>query len=747
MTQPATQTRMPNATRTLLAVVDSARDEIDAVLEQGWQATTPAELGSLVEDLVDDALHDRRVDAATTLPVENPAVFALGVALAAIRVERATPFKPGPDDYDRRTNVSVEHPLQSNPGSSALFQRLRALYQRALTALFDADPDITRYVARVILSPTETATPVRDASSESLIKQVAPVTADGTEYVAVPESAATQWCRIKPEQRSVDVPALKRRSDTDKVLVPVTLVREKFAAYAKFGFERLVHRAFHIFRDWRYAKLTAASWRVEKQINDVYVRNAIRRLYGDRRYSTSSTTRPAGPQRTGFRPVTHSRQLATIVDVIRASDLAFSKFHTASEIYERATGYYPPPHRPPNTLWSVNRISGVLQSAAAADTGTNNVVECRTHNDGAPNEYRIAAPRPTPLYTMPADATSRHRWDAYRVVRMRHAAEPLPADATLPVGTRQEAGTTDDPLVSATATTHRFAAAQPHKRELTDIGPAVHPAELELDVTLTEDDVTFLTRAVTGLNGLIAGETLRDGMRQYTRTADGELDVDPETLVELGLVDVHDEPYPTVYTVPREVADTLGLEYVKQEGYAEETPSETALHKYGVALLAAWIAQRDGVDTVVRYARLWRFDLDVDQETLQAHVNSDVADTLASDLRQRRLDVVGLDDGTPVYAGEVQLDHNKSSRVRRNWAKLRYVAESGATAMWLMPDFDALSSVVSDLQTEHCLPDTTLPDTERVSVWQDSFDTHDLYNPGFAAFSTFRSLYPEVTSA
>lgn len=738
------------ATRTMLATVDTPRTDLEAVLEQGWHATTPAALGTLIEDLVDDALHDRSREAAKTLPIENPATFLLGIALAAIRVERATPFQDASDTYNRRTTDAVDKPLQANPGSSAVFQALRDLYQRALLAVFDAHDDSTRFVARILLSPTETTATIRGETTESMIGSISLVTDAETDYVALPAAAATQWCRIKPIHRECATPALTRRPETDDVLVPVALLRAKFAAYTTYGFERLVHRAFHGFRDARYATVRAESWRVEKQLHDTYVRNATQRIYGDRRYDTTSNTTPPGPQRTGFTPVTHHPQLAAIVDVIRATpSLSFNDYHTARDIYEHAQTYYPPPHRVPNTLWSIPRIAGVLSSAAAADGGTNDVVESRDHPraDGPATEYRITAPRPTPLYTRPPDATHQHRWTAYRKIRTRHATESLPRDTEISAGTRRAAGTTDDPLVTATTATHRFTANHPHERPLEKIGPAVHPDDFDADydVPITADTLTFLTRIIAGLNGLIEGESLRDGMQHYLEDGDRHLDVDPDRLAAAGVIDIHKAGYFTIYTVARDVVDALDRAYVTHEDYGDATPAEKGKHKYGAVLLAAGLAARDDVATVVRYARLWRFNLDVDGDALQARLDTADRDVTVTDLDQRRLDVAALDsDGRLVCAGEVQLDHGDPPGVRRNWAKLRYVGAAGVETVWLMPDLDALANIIDDLRATDCLHADALPGTDRVAHWQSFFTANDLFNPGIANFSTYRSLYRGV---
>ncbi|QDX41772.1 hypothetical protein [Salarchaeum sp. JOR-1] len=748
MTDSHTPPTATTATRTLLTTVDTPRAELDAVLDHAWDTTTPQTLGTHIENLVDDALHDRAVEQAESLPIDEPATFLLGSALAGVRIEHATPFKAGPDAYQRRTTTrAVEQPLAANPGSSALFQRLRSVYQRALLATFDARDDIKRVVARVLLSPTTTTAPVCEDPADTMIATVRLDAEDGTEYVVVPAEACTQWCRTIPFHRDCDPPPLVRQPDANTVRVPVALLRAKFAAAARFGFERAVHRAFHRFRDWRYAAVKRESWQVETLINDTYVRNALPRLYGDRRYDTASTTTAPGPERTGFTPVTHHPQLAAIVDVIRATpSLSFTDYHTARDLYTHAQEYYPPPHRPPNTLWSVQRIAGVLHSAADATGGTNDVVEQRTHPgaNGPPNEYRIAAPRPTPLYTRPADATGDHRWTAYRAVRTRHASEPLPADTRIAPGTRQAAATTDDPLAAATTATHRYAATHPHARPLDAIGPAEHPDafDADYDVQFSADTLTFLTRVVAGLNGLVADDDLRDGMRHYQETTDGELDVDPGRLAAADVIDTHTAGYVTMYSVASDVVAALNRTAVTQEGYGDATPSEKGKHKYGAVLLAAGIAARDDVATVIRYPHLWRFDLGVDEQALQTRLENAGRDVTVTDLDQRRLDVAGLNSaGDLVCAGEVQLNHGKASRVRRNWEKLRYVGEAGVDTVWLMPDLESLSTIIADLQAEQCLASGPLPNTDRVAHWQSYFDTHDLYNPGIQNFSTYRSLY------
>jgi len=159
--------------------------------------------------------------------------------------------------------------------------------------------------------------------------------------------------------------------------------------------------------------------------------------------------------------------------------------------------------------------------------------------------------------------------------------------------------------------------------------------------------------------------------------------------------------------------------------------------------LASALAQRDDVDTVRRYVDLWRFDYDdaIDQVTGETSIEMG-----PDSLDWRRVDVVAFSGGDSVYVGEFQISQ-KDKLVRRNWEKLRLLAENGPEAVWLMPDFDRLANIIRTLQDEGCVADADLPSTERVSVWQQSFERKNLYNRGIAEFYSLKSLYREVDLA
>jgi hypothetical protein len=730
------------ALRTLVCAVDESAEHIDELLHKGLERTEVAELGDVVERMVSNVLHRRDLDHGIFSPSQSPAVFAVGIAFAAQRIEHATPFREGDDTYDRKTTIDIERPLLENPGGSGALHRLRTAFQNTLGELFDQHSGVRRLVAQLLLTPTDDTPRLATAKNERDHQVTFGEASNGVEYVRLLAGTATRWVRIVPKAVSGET-FHPTRQDDEYVFIPVEILREKFRAYVGHGFDRLVHRGFHQFRDWRWNALKSESWNVEKEIHDKYLTNNIRSLYGTCRYDTSgASTGSAASQSPGFSPVVHNHQLVNIVDVIRSNEsLSFDGFVTASEIYEAALTVFPPPHRPSLTLNSVQRIAQVLRSASDTDGQTVAAVDCRERQNDGRNvlEYCIEEPRYTPFYTPLPDEKPVNRWDAYRHIRAEYTSIPLGDDTKLPPGVRADAGTEEDPLVAAKRDADALVATQSHSRPLEAIKAAVRPADFDLAVEVTQSELRSLTRIVYLLNGLVQDRTLTDGMVEFKKTPDGDVS---DALLSKDLLKAHTKGYQTVYSVPSDVVEALGLELFSHETFGERG-DETGLHRYGIALLAYALAQRDDVDTVHRYVDLWRLDYDdtVDQVTGETSLEMS-----PDSLDWRRVDVVAFRGGDPVYVGEFQISQ-KNKLVRRNWEKLRLLAENGPEAVWLMPDFDRLASIIRTLQDEGCVADATLPSTERVSVWQQSFERKDLYNRGIAEFHTLRSLYREVDLA
>lgn len=745
----ACHSQLPAAVRTLIFAVDASDDDIDDALMHRWDQTSVAELGEVVEALASAAIQRRGLADDCISVRQAPVMVATGFVFAALRVEHSTPFASGDDSYRRQTNVDVTQPLAQNPGGSAILSRLRSLFQTQICELFDHDQSLRQCAAQVVLSTAEEPIIASNNDCGGIPEVTLGSASNGVSYVRLPEETATSWARFVPQTAAdEEFPAIRRADEY--VFVPIAVLRAKLREYAGHSFDRLVHRGFHTFRDWRQHALKEESWGIEKAIHDKYRTNRISSIYGRRRYDTGGpSTQSAASKESGFQPTVHDHQLTNIVDVIRGSDtLAFDEFNTAREIYDSSLTYYPPPHRPSNTLRSVQRVAQVLQSAAETDGSTTASVERRERQDNGQTvaEYRVTEPRYSPIYTCRTDQSEVHRWAAYRRLRAQCAARELPDETHFAPAVRSEAGTASDPLVNATRRAHALAATQPHCRPLDAIDAAKRPGDLAVDIDLSQAELLALTRIVYALNGLIRGRTLVDGMNEYTQTAAGDV---AEQLCSKGVLEAEEEPYQTLYSVSSServgaLIEALDIGTVSNEGYAEQA-GESVLHRYGTALLALALGERDGVAEVRRYVDLWRFDLDAALE--RARAATEFRQLEGDSLHQRRLDVVAVDDdGIPMFAGEVQLDHGKPNRVRRNWEKLRVLAERDASALWMSLDFPQLATILRTLQREDCLADCEFPSTETVGVWQSFFENNGLYTPGLAEFHTYRSLYREVDS-
>lgn len=738
MTPP--QTQRATAHRTCLFAVDDSSRSIDELLRRGWEQTTISDLSSFVESITRAVINRNNPVEILLSRKHSPAVVGTGVALSAIRVEHTTPFRSGDDSYRRRTNVDVEQPLQQNPGGSAILSRLRSAFQEYVCERFDDRKDIRQLSAQVILSQTEHPLLAKeDVDAPSVTLGSA---ADGHKYARIPQTMASRWFRIVPQTVANDsFPPV--RQDDEFVYVPLELLRAKLRAYAGYSFDRLAYRGYHEFRDWRRHAVKQASWSIEKEIHDKYRTNHIKSLYGNRRYDTSGpSSQSAASEGPEFQPAVHNRQLTNIVDVIRGTEsLSFTDWHTASEIYQAALEYYPPPHRPSMTLRSVQRVAQVLQSAADKNGTTVAEVERRdSHSETSVTEYRIAEPHYTPFYTLPSESDVLHRWVAYRQLRARYSSDRLPDKPQVRPAVRSEAGTDADPLENATTQAHHLVATQPHVRSLDEIDAAVRPTDLSGQFDLSHPEIRVLTRIGVALKGLIRNRTLVDGMSDYTKIKGEDI---ADQLCLKGVLEPIEEPYPTLYAISSEIKDELGLISVSHEGFGERTDDETPLHRYGTDLLGTAFAERDEVATVRRYVDAWRLNLKTAVDQLPDEPQ--LQDIDRDDLRRQRIDVVAFDaDDEPLHVGEVQLSHGKPSRVQQNWTKLRAIAELGATAVWVSPNFSQLAAVLRALQREGCVPPGEFPTTDGVSVWQNYFDNNDLYSAGLSEINTYRSLYREV---
>lgn len=732
------QSELSEPFRQLIFAVDSHGESLDQLLLRGWRQTDLPKLGEFVEEIVSTALYRREL-TDDQVPFEpSPSQFATGFVSAAIRAEHSTPFESGNDPYSRKTNIDVEQPLRKNPGGSAVLSRLRSLFQDQICNFFDDNIGIQRLTAQVLLGPTSEDPIFIEEDGDSIIRKVSFRSAsNGIKYVRLPEDLGTRWDRILPQSVSGDTfPPIRKEGGS--VFVPVPIVRAKLREYAGHSFDRLVFRGHQQFQDWRHQALKKVSWQIEKDIYDKFHTNNIKSLYGERRYDSGGTTQRTKSENTSFHPVVHDQRMANIVDVIRATEeLLFSKYHTAREIYEAALTVYPAPHRPPNNLRSVQRIAQVLRSAADSDGITIANVDRRDRrtDSGTTSEYRIAEPRHSPFYSCPRNNNKGHRWDAYRRLRARYSAIPLTDEAQIDPAVRAAAGTDDDPLLEAKRHADKLAVTQPHSRSLNEIDPAVRPTDLDLDVNLSREEIRVLTRIVYTQLGLLRGRTLLDGMTDITRIEGNDF---ADDLISKGILNRYDKGYHTLYSVPSDVVEALGLDEPSHETYGEFS-GETILHRYGIALLAADLKQREDVDEVRRYLDLWRIDVDAALDRVAAETSLEEVDP--DSLHRRRVDVAAFSDGELQYVGEVQLAHGNHDRVRRNWEKLRILAEHDATAVWLAVDSDGLTSILSTLQQTGCINAGESLSSESVEAWRNSFESKNRFNRGIREFHTFKSLY------
>ncbi|MFB6198078.1 MAG: hypothetical protein ABEI52_07410, partial [Halobacteriaceae archaeon] len=342
-----TDKRLPSALRTLVFAVDASADIINEVLLDGWEQSNVSELGEFVEALASTAIQRRDLGDDCISLREAPAKVATGFAFAALRVEHATPFALGDDSYRRQTHVDVAQPLAQNPGGSAILIRLRSLFQTQVCELFDDNQSLRRHAAQVVLSTAEEPIFASDNDCDVMPEVALGSASNGVSYVRLPAAAATSWNRFVPQTAAdEEFPAIRR--DDEYVFVPIAILRAKLREYAGYSFDRIAHRGFHEFRDWRRTGLKEESWGIEKAIHDKYRTNRISSIYGRRRYDTGGpSTQSAASKGSGFQPAIHDHQLVNIVDVIRSSEtLAFNEYHTAREIYDAAQTYFPPPQHP-----------------------------------------------------------------------------------------------------------------------------------------------------------------------------------------------------------------------------------------------------------------------------------------------------------------------------------------------------------------------------------------------------------------
>lgn len=724
------------ALRRLVCAIDVPDDVIERLFERAWSETPVARFGTLVEETAHAAIHIQGSEELPISPARSPALYAAAITLAAMRIETAEPFNHERNwgSPTQHTTTSISCPLAKNPGGSAVLHRLRRYHQEVTLELFRQYSDIRRLLSKVLLSPINTSAPLFQGDQAKSLADIESIRVDDgkCDHVRLPAVAATHRCLLDhPPTLHEAIPPVQR--DEQSVRVPIPVVEELLWIYTGYGFDKLAHTAYHTLGRQQRLQLVDESLGVEKHIHRKYKNNHLNNLYGERRYDTAkkNTSR-------GFEPSIHNENLATIVDVVRWSEnLTFDEYYTAGEIFEEAKRYFPPPHRPPNNLRSVQRVSGVLRSAASVSGGTNEVVVGpHKRNEDNRSTYRIKEPRYTPLYTSQGGVL--HRWDAYRRIRINRSNCSLPEDSIINPRLRLPEGSEKPQLLSqAKGDADRAVVGTPHIRRLHDIEPAVHPNELEANVDLTYDDVSFLSRVAYAQNGFLEERTLLDGMAEFDKNhRDESFSPDIEKLLNQNLLDEHDKQFQTLYSVSEDITEDLGMSPVSHEGYGEKTSSEKALHKYGTELLARYFEQRDDVDEVHRYVELWRFGVSGDLDT----------ESGSKSLRTRRVDVVGVGEGKIRYAGEIQDDHDKPSRVVENWHKLRALGEQGVETVWLSPQKSELTAVLEDLRDEGCI-DGDFPSHRSVTECRDHFADHGIYNDGIRDFGTFRSRYRRVDTA
>lgn len=646
-----------------------------------------------VKSVVKDALLTRGGPSKLNPEViDAPAELAVYAAFAAIRLERANPYSESNQSY-------LEMPIWENPGLSQAAQHIREYYVRAIIEhLFEESPRVYGAEAAAILYVLQG--PQHDRLSDGPVRALADlpffylkdarrdqIEGTDTNTVRIPERYASQrfLAPYNGIQPAGSIPSLQY--DGRYVHVPLEAVRVKLAKYLIFGFNRLVHVAYHAIPPFVFDALERNTAEIDERL-----RKKDETGHQSQLYAPLYTVTGSHPESSGRNPPSApDPRLVGVVDAVRSSPgLSFNEYHSVGNLGMAAREYVPPPHRPSLPPLTASKIRGVLSEAAQRygdETGQyageepkyNDVVRRRSTDDGV--EYLLRPPVHTPLY-FPPSGDFQHPWEAYERLLHKQATEPLPAN--FPVNPVLEKHDPSTSIIVNTAITgaHRAAAATPHSERLQTVSPHVTPDCLSNEAeSLTQDEITFLTRVGRGMHHLIRDVSLSEGMAHY----DDSLDIDPANLVSRDWLEPHPKPRVSLYTLPRERFPQIGLRPLDQEGYSD-TVFEKSLHKYAVESLREYLEASCSLSKSHRYYDLWR--LNIDSETIE----SIIADSPSigkgrkfgvETFNQSRADVIGFENESVAHVGEALTPTKNPEATTRNWDKLAVLGEQGVTTHWL----------------------------------------------------------------
>jgi hypothetical protein len=414
------------------------------------------------------------------------------------------------------------------------------------------------------------------------------------------------------------------------------------------------------------------------------------------------------------------KHLTTIVDAVRSMpDKPLKRPYTVTELYEFVCRYFPPPHRPSNTLKDAETLRKILNNAYSGAV-------TRIKPPGEPPHYSITPPAYTPLY--PADTDIQPRWMLYlRGLQNQSKSRTI-------VNTSQEGTQYVDAVGSSllmppetpesVQRAQRAVVAEPETTPLSRVKPRIHPETRE---DLSPDEIVFLTRVGLGMRRLLADYRITDSMQSY----DTGLEVDVSRLQEEGYLDKHTLRR-TYYSIPWQVADALGVPNLSNEGWGEITPAEGLPHRVAVTAAAALIAKDPDVEQVWTYADSWR------------------GKAKAGELPEgNRGDVLGVaEDRTIQVVAEVETASGDHDKVGDTMEYLQQMQAAGVKeALLVTPTTEDLRTVMQRASESGYLELNTLPaESSKPSNWEDFCARNNVFGTYFDDIYTYRQLLRTIPS-
>lgn len=755
-----------DANRAAVFSLDCTASHLTDLFKYVFEETTRAERRNHVTTIALQALRARKRAAVRTDPkITDPTILAVCSALAALRVERADPFREYPPSKTNDVTRRRTRPLHRNPGLSRPAQYIRDYYVNTILGYTTTNHQVAHDAATLLYA---LQAPRRDSLPDDELRAYADLPhtqiEEATHTVTVtdddvrlPEALASRRCQAPHNAFTASRTPPLQRTD-GQLSIPAVAFRAKLRAYLSFSFDRLLYIAFHIVTPHVIEDLKRSTQDITDRLRKKDETGHITDLYAP--FYTVTGTHPGETQHNP--PSLPDPRLIGIVDTIRATpSLSFSAYHSPNAIAAAARNYLPPPHRPSLPRLTPARIRGVLTETATTDPAQSapnhysdtptttvtttdtpsctDVVRSRSTNTGL--EFRIREPPYTPLYT-PPNTPITHPWDAYKHLLYEQATQDLPANHTITAAHDAEELTIHDSLNTALRDAHTAAATTPHTTPLEHVQPHVTPRMLNSDSQLDKDDLTFLTRIAKGMHHLLDDVTIHDGMAAY----DTDLTVDIPALKHDGWLNTYSEPRVTLYNVPSDRLRDIGLRPLHQEGYSD-TVFENALHKYTVDHLRRELERRPDVTTTHAYYDLWRLEIDNDRLTdiitTSERIATDRDNFTAKDFHRARADVVAFQDDTLTHIGEAHTTCQNKHAPARNWDTLAILGhpDINIETHWCFPSgLHATDTLKKLCQTNRInAPPSILNSTRSPSECQNFLTTHDSTNPGINQVHGIRS--------